>query len=138
MTPEAKLQIVQGWARLPDELKSPPATAAELVAFEEEHGAIPEDFRWFLATCGGGPVGSEWVDDIAKLAARHARFDEESQLADRGWTMRGVFVIGWDGFGNPYGIQLPDGPIMYEDHEFGGIYEKAPSFESFLRDGLLT
>jgi len=50
--------------------------------------------------------------------------------------MRGVFVIGWDGFGNPYGIDAATGRILVEDHNFGGIHEMAASFAEFLAMGL--
>ena len=54
----------------------------------------------------------------------------------RGWTMGGVFVVGWDGTGNPYGIELETGRMLVEDHNFGGIHEMASSFEDFLVRGL--
>jgi hypothetical protein len=52
--------------------------------------------------------------------------------------MDGVFVIGWDGAGNPFGIETATGKILVEDHNFGGIHEMASSFEAFLERGLLS
>ena len=52
--------------------------------------------------------------------------------------MRNVFVIGWDGAGNPYGIDSATGKLLVEDHNFGGIHEVATSFEAFLTKGLLS
>jgi hypothetical protein len=116
------------------EINVPPAAEAELQAFEAEFGPIPPDFRWFLAACGGGPVGSEWVDSIEKLPATHRKFRAEYGPPS-GWSLADVFVIGWDGWGNPYGIHIPSGRILVEDHN-GGIHEIATSFASFLAKGL--
>lgn len=106
------------------------ATQTDLERFEEEHGPIPPEFRWFLTECGGGVVGAEWVDGIDLLGKTHTKFKAES--GGRGWTMTGVFVIGWDGAGNPYGIDARTGAIHVEDHNFGGIHVMASSFGEFL------
>ncbi len=82
-------------------------------------------------------VGSEWVDDIERLSKTHQKFSAESGMAN-GWRMKGVFVIGWDGAGNPFGIHTQSGKVLVEDHNFGGVHEMAPSFEAFLVRGLLT
>jgi len=50
--------------------------------------------------------------------------------------MRDVFIIGWDGWGNPFGIELSSGRVLVEDHNFGGIHEMAPSFHVLLARGL--
>lgn len=121
---------------MPEGLRYPLASESELRAFEVVHGAIPADFRWFLAECGGGVVGSEWVDGIAQLSQTHRKFEAESSLA-HGWTLKDVFVIGWDGSGNPIGIHRNSGKVLVEDHNGGGIEEWAPSFESFLKSKLL-
>ncbi len=52
--------------------------------------------------------------------------------------MTEVFVIGWDGGGNPFGIHVESGKILVEDHVFGGIHDMAKSFEAFLERGLLS
>ena len=124
------------FAALPDGCKNDVATEAQLEEFESTFGAIPDDFRWFLIHCGGGTIGSEWVDGIDELPNTHRKFKEESNIA-HGWTMDGVFVIGWDGAGNPFGIETATGRILVEDHNFGGTHEMSPSFESFLERGLL-
>ena len=108
-----------------------------MAEFEREYGPVPDDVRWFLTACGGGTVGSEWVDGITELLDTHRKFRDECALKD-GWTMRGVFVIGWDGSGNPFGIEASTGKVLAEDHTFGGIHEVAESFESFLKSGLLA
>jgi hypothetical protein len=41
--------------------------------------------------------------------------------------MDGVFVIGWDGGGNPFDIQATSRKVLVEDHDFGGIHEMADS-----------
>ena len=118
-------------------VRSAVATEDELTAFEALYGSIPLDFRWFLAECGGGPVGSEWVDSIAELPQSHSRFQKQSAEAG-GWTMRDVFIIGWDGSGNPLGIHAPTGEVWVEDHNFGGVHRVAESFERFLSIGLIN
>lgn len=123
------------WEAIPEDLRRAPATEAELRAFEAEFDPIPPDFRWFLSACGGGPVGSEWVDGIADLAETHRRFREQCEAGF--WPgLAEVFVIGWDGCGNPYGVHGPSGRVVVEDHDFGGVHEMAGSFVAFLRAGL--
>ena len=82
-------------------------------------------------------IGSEWVDSIGELTQTHRKFSVESGL-EKGWTMDGVFVIGWDGAGNPFGIELETGKLIVEDHNFGGVQEMSSSFEEFLERGLLS
>jgi hypothetical protein len=132
---EAKQKIQVHIASLPDELRSEPATEAELEEFEAVYGAIPEDYRWFLATCGGGVFGPEYVDDIERLLRSHEKFRGEFG-PPRGWTMENVFIIGWDGGGNPFGIEKSTGQILVEDHDFGGIHEMAPSLQDFMLKGV--
>lgn len=112
-------------------MRSKQASEDELLHFEERYGPIPADFRWFLSVCGGGPVGSEWVDDITKLTHSHDRFRQQS-APPIGWKMRDVFLVGWDGSGNPVGIHEPTGALLVEDHNFGGIHQMAESFSHFL------
>ncbi len=135
MNESLKQRIVQAFSRIPEGFRSRPASEEELQAFEDGFGTIPEDFRWFLKACGGGAVGSEWTDGIEELPETHRQF--RKGLEDGFWTMSGVFIIGSDGGGNPYGIEVATGRIIVEDHDFGGIHEMAPSFEEFLKKGLL-
>jgi hypothetical protein len=127
--------IRQAFAALPDGCRYAPATEAQLRAFEETFGPIPDDFRWFLTECGGGVCGSEWIDGMAELAGTHSKFRAES--GPGGWTMSDVFVIGWDGGGNPYGIHRGTGEVVVENHDFGGVHTRAQSLEEFLARGLL-
>ena len=137
LSPQAKLKITQHIAAMPESLRSKPATEQELRDFESVHGEIPEDYRWFLLTCGGGHFGSEEVDDIVRLTKSHTKFRNESGKP-RGWTMKDVFVIGWDGAGNPFGVERATGRVITEDHNFGGIHELGPSLEAFMLKGLWT
>jgi hypothetical protein len=135
---ESKLkQLADAFAALPDGCKYAIATEDKLDEFESTFGAIPDDLRWFLIHCGGGTVGSEWVDGIDELPKTHRKFNAESAIVN-GWTMENVFVIGWDGAGNPFGIETATGRMLVEDHNFGGIHEMSPSFEAFLERGLLS
>ena len=122
-------------AALPDDCRRAPATERQLREFEATFGPIPTDYRWYLAECGGGVIGSAWVDGITELPASHRKFRAESGVG--GWSMRDVFVVGWDGRGNPFGIQQSTGKLLVEDHDFGAVHEMAESFEAFLSRGLL-
>jgi hypothetical protein len=51
-----------------------------------------------------------------------------------GWSMQNVFIIGWDGAGNPFGIDERTGQILVKDHTFGGIHIMAPSLELLLSE----
>lgn len=126
--------VVAAYLGLPDDCRYPPASEEQLRDFEQAFGAIPQEYRWFLSSCGGGVCGEKWVDGIAALPRTHQKFREESQPG--GWMMRGVFPIGWDAAGNPFGIELSSGRVLVEDHDFGGVHEMAVSFTAFLRKGL--
>jgi hypothetical protein len=127
----ARQKIQEHVAKMPTELQCEPATDEQLREFEEQFGLIPNNHRWFLQTIGAGYFGSDFVDDIISLSKTHAKFRREFGPPS-GWTMENVFVIGWDGFGNPFGIETTTGRIVVEDHNFGGIYELASSLEEFL------
>ena len=111
----------------------PPATEAQLLAFEKVFGPIPAELRWYLATCGGGRVGDECLDGFRALGISHRR------LAAGPWAIksRDVFLIGWDATGGPIAIERQGGRVLVEDGFFGGIIVLAPSFETFLLDGLV-
>src|SRR5512139_1351938 len=134
MSPSAFSSLLNVWQSRPAEIRYPGATEAELQEFESEHGSIPNEYRLFLSAFGGGVVGAEWVDGIHQLRETHEKFKRESGA--NGWSLKDTFVIGWDGAGNPFGIHLPSGAVVVEDHNFGGVHEMAPSFEVFLREGL--
>lgn len=137
MNESKRKQLADAFAALPDGCKYAIATEPHLEEFESTFGPIPDDFRWFLLHCGGGTIGSEWVDGIDELTKTHRKFKAECEVAN-GWTMDDVFVIGWDGAGNPFGIDTQTGRMLVEDHDIGGIHEMSPSFESFLERGLLS
>jgi hypothetical protein len=124
--------ITEAWHKLPKDARSEPATEEQLRQFESTFGAIPEDFRWFLATCGGGLVGADRVDDITQLPESHLNFRCAS--GPHRWTMDGVFIVGWDGGGNPFGIELSTGRVLVEYQN--GIHRMASSFAAFLLQGL--
>lgn len=50
--------------------------------------------------------------------------------------MRDVFIIGWDGSGNPFGIEITTGRVVVEEHSFGDIHELTPSLEEFMLRGI--
>jgi hypothetical protein len=126
MTAEEQSKVRQLHYALPEGCRKKPASEGALCAFEAMFAAIPADYRWYLAECGGGVVGSQWVDDVEELRVSHLKFTSEE------WTMRDVFVIGWDGGGNPMGIDRSTGRVLVEDHQFGGIHVLASSFVDFV------
>ncbi len=127
------LAVLEFWEYLPLELRSPCATTEDLLAFEEQIGRkIPAGYRWFLQHCGGGPYGAEYIDGIEDLADSHHKFAEEA-AQPRGWTLERFFLIGWDGAGNPYGIDETTGAVVVADHTFAGVHVLASSFEDLMR-----
>jgi hypothetical protein len=121
------------WESLPADVRYRRASSSQLEAFERTHGPIPREYRTFLLEFGGGVVGSEWVDGIEQLPNTQRKF--RSEQASGGWAMRDVFVIGWDGAGNPMAIGQT-GAVVVEDHNFGGVHELGPSFLAFLAERL--
>lgn len=135
MKPNIQNIIFELYHNLPDFMRREPASEEEIEEFEAQFGEIPRALKWFLEQCGGGIIGSEYVDDIRELFITHQKYRQESQL-EQGWTMKNVFVIGWDGSGNPYGIDTVTGKIVVEDHDFSGVHEVAESLGEFLLRGL--
>ena len=78
--------IIAAHRALPEDIRSAPATIEELAAFESNFGPIPPAYRWYLEHCGGGVAGSEWLDDIHRLAKSHRKFQNE--CGEGGWTLR--------------------------------------------------
>lgn len=134
MSSTAIESLSSAWHARDSSIRYTPATEAQLVEFEEVHGPIPVEFREFLSVFGGGVVGGEWVDGIEQLGETHRKFKLEREPG--GWSLTETFIIGWDGAGNPMGINEKSGAVVVEDHTFGGVHVLAPSFEEFLRLGL--
>jgi hypothetical protein len=101
-------RLVNRFRDLPGGCRYAPATEQQLREFEGEFGKIPQEFRQFLIDCGGGTIGCEWVDGIAELVKSHRKFGEASAVPN-GYKMKNVFVIGFDGWGNPFGVDLLQG-----------------------------
>lgn len=136
MDEQLRRALVAAWHACPAEDRHPPATESELLAFESEFGPIPPVFREYLSVCGGRVGGDgDWIDGLPELRDTHRSFQADSGPGGF-WRMREVFVIGWDGSGNPFGIEGVSGRVLVEDHDFGGIHEMAPSFHTLLARGL--
>jgi hypothetical protein len=136
MNPTSRSLILKLWSARPEEIRSVPATEDALNTFEKEFGAIPEDFRWFLAACGGGVVGGEWVDGVEQLAKSHRKHFRD-RSADKGWKAS-FFIIGWDGTGQPFGIDRATGEIVTEPEGSDGKVDRlSPAIEAFLLKGLI-
>lgn len=136
MTPSQQQQIKKAHLELPEDCRHEPALPEELAAFEEEFGPIPVDYRWYLAECGGGVIGSEWIDNIEELPTTHRKVRDGQK---RGfYRISHFFPMGWDGFGNAYGYDLDTNHIVMEDHNFGGVHELASGFfELLCKKGLI-
>ncbi|MFC1853107.1 SMI1/KNR4 family protein [candidate division CSSED10-310 bacterium] len=103
----------------------------DVLVFEEKYGKIPEDYKWFLKTVGGCPIGSEWIANIKELEKTHIEISDDRNVPKE-WKMKSYFIIGFDGWGNYFGICTETGKIFMEDHNFGGIHEIAASFEDYI------
>ncbi|MCB1076403.1 MAG: SMI1/KNR4 family protein [Verrucomicrobiae bacterium] len=133
MTQRERDQILRAHWELPEGCRHAPATEEQISEFETEFSPIPEDYRWYLIACGGGVIGSEWIDGIAELPETHRKFQND------GYKIPDFFPIGWDGGGNPFGFDVSGGGLVCEDHDFGGIHKEADTFFGLLcAKGLIT
>ena len=132
MQESTKQKIVDALSSYPPGLRQGPATATDVEALEAEAGPVPEEFKWFLLHCGGGVVGREHIDGIDESLESQRKYRRE--VGPEGWSMRDVFIIGWDGGGNPIAIDRRTGQIKVEDHTFGGVHVEAESLEKYLLD----
>ena len=132
---ESKKTILEFWKAREPGISYPPASEKQIEDFEGVCRAIPEDYRWFLLNCGGGVIGSEWVDSIDELHSTHTKFDEECAI-ENGWTIGNSFIIGWDGSGSPIAID-PEGKIIVEWEADSEVYQLASSLEEWLLNGLV-
>ena len=131
LSKETKEHLIKYSQSMPEELQGRKATDLDINKFEEKFYPIPEDYKWILKNCERVFFKAEWVNDIDELFETHIKFQKESSL-ENGWTLKNVFIIGWDGCGNPYGIDLKTEEIITEDHTFGGIHILGESLETVL------
>lgn len=131
---ESKKRILEFWKARDPGISYPAVSEEKIKDFEEVCREIPEDYKWFLLNCGGGVIGSEWVDEIDELSETHKKFDQECAI-ENGWTIGHCFIIGWDGSGSPIAID-PEGRVIVEWEADSGVYQLAPSLEKWLLDGL--
>lgn len=137
MNDTTRSAIVAELSTYPSEIRQAPATESELQAFEVAFGPIPTDVRWFLSACGGGVVGRERLDGVRDLWRSHEKYLKEFG-PPLGWSMDNVFVLGWDGAGNPIAVHRRTGQVLVEDHNFGGIHVVAESFGAYLEQLVFT
>jgi len=134
ITEKNKKAIEKIWYSRKGDLSNTVANDIEIEGFINRYGEIPEDYLWFIKTCGGGVVGSEWIDGITDLHSTHDKFNKECNIPN-GYTIGDSFVIGWDGAGNPIAIH-PDGKVISQWHDSGDIVVLSESFEKWLQVGL--
>ena len=135
MNEEQRRKVKAGWMARFSDFLPPKASESQLQAFEAEHGPLPKDVRWFLAECGGGgldpSIGGQ--SGIEALSRAHRKFKKE--VAKGFWDlMRATFMLGWDGAGNAFGLEIPSGRVVLQDHNFGGLHEIAPSLYDYFVD----
>lgn len=133
MSPKLAAEIRKAWRKLPESVRSTPASAAQIAGLEADLGRIPPDYRWFLSELGGGPVGADWIDDAISVRQSHAKFEAERES----WSLGNCFIIGWDGAGNPIAIDNATGAVVSPDHNFGGVHQLGESLEALLRARVL-
>jgi hypothetical protein len=103
------------------------ASEEEVDLILRKYGVTDQDYKEWLIHINGGPIGSDWYDSINELT-------ESQEKLKREWSILG-FSIGWDGAGNPIVMQ-PDGTIVTEDHNFGGIHKIANNFKALLTNAV--
>ncbi|MCJ8332441.1 MAG: SMI1/KNR4 family protein [Lentisphaeria bacterium] len=113
MNTKTKEKLLSQLLELPNELFGQPATDEDIHLFEQQFGPIPESYKWVLKNCGKMIIGSDFTDDIIQLSESHKKFNAE-KLIGNGWTLKDIFLIGWDGAGNPIGIEIQSGHILIE------------------------
>ena len=95
MNPDEEREVKFAHDALPDGCKSDPATEEQLTNFETKFELIPSDYRWYLLNCGGGVIGSEWIDGITDLPETYRKFQQGKD--DGHYSLTNFFPVGWDG-----------------------------------------
>ena len=132
MNKEQEILIKQSIKDLPTDLLGPKASEQDILSFESQFEVIPETYKWILKNCGKVLLGSDFTDNIQELEISHQKFKEESSI-ENGWTMKDVFIIGWDGAGNPFGIEKETGRILIEYMGEGEVTVLANSIEELIK-----
>jgi len=99
---------------------------------------FPDDYRRFIERFGGAVIRGT---SIFGLRQPDLMAEEPSSVVDQSIAFRqelpepfaNIIVISVDDAGNPIGF-LPSNPsVITFDHNFGGRYELAATFEDYLR-----
>ncbi|MBY0515150.1 MAG: SMI1/KNR4 family protein [Gemmataceae bacterium] len=99
---------------------------------------FPDDYRRFIERFGGAVVRGT---SIFGLRQPDLMPDEPSSVVDQSLAFRqelpaplaNMVVISVDDAGNPIGFLPPQPSVITFDHNFGGRYDLAPTFEEYLR-----
>ncbi|QKG83921.1 SMI1/KNR4 family protein [Kroppenstedtia pulmonis] len=100
---------------------------------------IQDDYKEFIRRFGAGCVGQAVI-----LGLREAEFFPTPSFIEESLDFRKhlpsayskMVVIGVDGAGNPIGFIYPSEMIFVYDHDFGGRYDLANSFEDYILKAL--
>lgn len=119
------------------QLVAVPVSDAEIAAAEQRLGcSFGEPYRAFVRRFGAAIVGDLPVLGLAKAEAMGR--DEWSVVDVTEWFRRerwpGVdawWIVSVDGAGNPIGVD-ESGRVWVSDHDAGGVFLLAASFEAFL------
>ena len=119
------------------------ASGVDEAAVQDAERALKVQFgpayRAFLLEYGGAMVGpwpivglatSEVMDDRDTVVELTTWYRKDGWYGVEDWV-----IVSADHGGNPIGI-APSGEIWVSDHDFGGLYRLAGSFEEFLEEQL--
>lgn len=110
----------------------------EIVNAEKTLGiTLPDDYRAFLSLYGAGIFYGHTILGLRQLEFLGndlPYFKEQSEDFRKllGSEYANIIIVEVDDSGNPIGFLPPDPTIFVIDHNFGGRYDLAYSFEEYL------
>ena len=117
MEAELKKQIFDFWkAKWNESTVEGPFDQGILSECERQYGAIPEDYKWFLTTCGSGFLSHERLNSLIMLAdplsfGYNSEFLEGLLFGLDGNIYRKYFILGIDYDNNTFAL-LSDGRVV--------------------------
>lgn len=112
------------------------ATTADIKFIENTLNLkLDEDYIDFISSFGGGVLGNKEIYSIknSEIIGDENIIEINERYKNDDWEgIEKWLIIGTDHSGNPIGIDT-NGKIVSNDHDFGGIFTVAESFEDYLR-----
>ena len=140
MSPDIHTALQSAFAEWPETVGSP-VPEMEIDNAEKMLGiTLPDDYREFLKFYGAGVVHGHGILGLRQpefLGDEPPYFTEQSKefrelLGAEEAEYANIVVIEVDDSGNPIGFLPPDPMIFVIDHNFGGRFDLADSFEHYL------